>query len=84
MIRELLFCIVLSFGGFGTVSRSGLIARNLLLATTMLLPIGVAIYTFSSALVYAFGINQPLVGLCLMGILSIVELSRTKHFLSMA
>ncbi len=79
MIRELLFCIVLSFGGFGTVSRSGLIARNPLLAMTMLLPIGVAIYTFSSALVYAFGINQPIVGLCLMGILSIVELSKTKQ-----
>ncbi len=79
MIRELLLCLVLSFGGFGTASRSELITRNPLLSMTMLLPIGVAIYTFSSALVYAFGINRPIVGLYLMGIVSVIELSKIKH-----
>ncbi len=79
MIRELLFSYLLTFGGFGTISRSKIIQQSPLLAMVILLPVGVVLFTFSSALVYIFGINYPLIGLTLMVIISLHELYKTKQ-----
>tara|TARA_Y100000768_G_scaffold272933_1_gene208873 strand:- start:8505 stop:9986 length:1482 start_codon:yes stop_codon:yes gene_type:complete len=79
MIRELLFSYLLTFGGFGTISRSKIIQQSPLLAMVILLPVGVVLFTFSSALVYIFGINYPLIGLTLMVIISLHELYKSKQ-----
>ena len=77
MIRELVFSYLLTFGGFGTVSRSKIRQQSPVLAMVILLPVGVVLFTFSCALVHVFGINYPLIGLSLMIIISLHELYMT-------
>ncbi len=66
MIKEIIFACVLSFGGFGGLSWGGLPRRSPVLAAVLSLPIGVAIYTFGSALSYSLSVNRSEVGLYLM------------------
>jgi len=66
MVREIIFACVLSFGGFGGLSWSGLPKKAPVLTIVLSLPIGVAIYTFGSALSYSLNVNRPEAGLYVM------------------
>ena len=66
MTREIIFACVLSFGGFGGLSWSGLPKKSPILSVVLSLPIGVAIYTYGSALSYSLNVNRPEIGLYVM------------------
>ncbi len=66
MTKEILFSVILVFGGFGALLFGGVPRRSLFLSTILSLPIGVSIYTFGSALSYALNINRNDIGLYFM------------------
>tara|TARA_B100000686_G_scaffold334276_1_gene401319 strand:+ start:3210 stop:4682 length:1473 start_codon:yes stop_codon:yes gene_type:complete len=76
MVREIIFACVLSFGGFGGLSWSGLPKKAPVLTIVLSLPIGVAIYTFGSALSYSLNVNRPEAGLYVMTAVALAGIYR--------